>query len=436
MTERKPYLIAGGGIGGLTAALALAQVGVPSFVIERSLAFHEVGAGLQLSPNATRILRRLGVLDALMELAIQPQYVRVRRGPDGAELARLPLDDAEKRWGAPYIAVHRADLLAALIERARGEDLIRISNESLLTGFIQDEKGVAITYLADGEFRRADGAALIGADGVRSTTRARAIQDRWDKPAYTGHTAWRTTLPAAGLPEAYRRHVGNLWFGERAHLVHYPLRGGSIVNVVALVEDPWRGEDDPDFWDNAGDRRFLHDRFKSWCGEARELIGAGETWLRWPLFDRPPLESFAHGSDGPARRRRPSHAALSRSGRGAGDRGRRRARRRRRGEPEPYLRRTCAIFRRPRGAHPQDPGRRAHPGPDLSYERRQGLRPRSGLEAFDPRDPAVAPGLDLRALKNGARRNGARAPLAPCVRKPNRSKQPRATLWERLPDEF
>jgi salicylate hydroxylase len=295
LTERKPYLIAGGGIGGLTAALALAQVGVPSFAIERSLAFHEVGAGLQLSPNATRILRRLGVLDALMELAIQPQYVRVRRGSDGADLARLPLDDAEKRWGAPYIAVHRADLLAALIERARGEELIRVSNESLLTGFIQDEKGVAITYLADGEFRRADGAALIGADGVRSTTRARAIQDRWDKPAYTGHTAWRTTLPAAGLPEAYRRHVGNLWFGERAHLVHYPLRGGSLVNVVALVEDPWRGEDDPEFWDNEGDRRFLHDRFKSWCGEARELLDASEIWLRWPLFDRPPLESLARG---------------------------------------------------------------------------------------------------------------------------------------------
>ncbi len=297
MTTQEPFVIAGGGVGGLTAALALAQIGVPSFLLERASAFREVGAGLQLSPNASRVLRRLGVLDALMELAVQPQYVRLRRGSDGADLARVPLDDAEKRWGAPYIAVHRADLLAALVERARAENLIRISNDSSLTGFIQDERGVAVTYRFDGEFRRASGAALIGADGVRSMTRSRLIPSSADKPAYTGHTAWRTILPAAGLPEAFRRPVANLWFGERAHLVHYPLRGGSMVNVVALVEDTWRGEaeGDPEFWDNEGDRNFLLNRFKSWRGEARELIGAGETWLRWPLFDRPPLDSFALG---------------------------------------------------------------------------------------------------------------------------------------------
>jgi 2-polyprenyl-6-methoxyphenol hydroxylase-like FAD-dependent oxidoreductase len=209
----------------------------------------------------------------------------------------VPFDDAEKRWGAPYLAVHRADLLAALVDRARGENLITISNDSALTGFIQDEKGVAVTYRFDGEFRRASGAALIGADGVRSMTRTRLIQGVADQPAYTGHTAWRTILPAAGLPEAFLRPVANLWFGERAHLVHYPLRGGSIVNVVALVEDAWRGEaeSDMEFWDNEGDRRFLMNRFKDWCGEARELIGAGETWLRWPLFDRPPLDTWSRG---------------------------------------------------------------------------------------------------------------------------------------------
>ncbi len=297
MTTQEPFVIAGGGVGGLTAALALAQIGVPSLLFERATAFREVGAGLQLSPNACRVLRRLGVLDALMEQAVQPRYVRLRRGSDGAELARVPLDDAEKRWGAPYIAVHRADLLAALVERARAENLIQISNDSSLTGFIQDEKGVAVTYRFDGEFRRASGAALIGADGVRSMTRSRLIQNGADMPAYTGHTAWRAILPAAGLPEAFRRPVANLWFGERAHLVHYPLRGGSIVNVVALVEDTWRGgaESDPQFWDNAGDGKFLLNRFKGWRGEARELIEAGETWLRWPLFDRPPLDSFARG---------------------------------------------------------------------------------------------------------------------------------------------
>ncbi|WP_298422497.1 FAD-dependent monooxygenase [Rhodoblastus sp.] len=297
MTSREPFVIAGGGVGGLTVALALAQIGRRVLLFERAPAFREVGAGLQLSPNACRVLRRLGVLDSLMDLAVAPRFVRLRRNSDGADLARVPLDDAESRWGAPYIGVHRADLLAALVDRARANDLIEITNDSTLTGFIQDERGVAVTFRFDGEFRRASGAALIGADGVRSMVRSRMFPGEADKPVYTGHTAWRTILPAAKLPDAFRAPVANLWFGDRAHLVHYPLRAGSIVNVVALVEDAWRGEteNDPDFWDTEGDRRFLLNRFKDWAGEARSLIGAGETWMRWPLFDRPSLDAWTRG---------------------------------------------------------------------------------------------------------------------------------------------
>lgn len=298
MTSQEPFVIAGGGVGGLSAALALAQTGQRSLLLERAPAFREVGAGLQLSPNACRILRGLGALDALTPQAVAPEYVRLRRGSDGADLARIPLADAEARWGAPYLAVHRADLLAALVERARAEPLIEISNDSTLTGFIQDEKGVAVTYRFDGEFRRASGAALVAADGVRSLVRTRLIGGDSDKPAFTGHTAWRALLPAAGLPDFLRRRVANLWFGERAHLVHYPLRGGEIVNVVALVEDAWRGDGEgaePDFWDNAGDSKFLLNRFKSWRQEARDLIAAGESWMRWPLFDRPPLDAWSRG---------------------------------------------------------------------------------------------------------------------------------------------
>ncbi|HUO54980.1 MAG TPA: FAD-dependent monooxygenase, partial [Rhodoblastus sp.] len=189
MTSQEPFVIAGGGVGGLAAALALARIGRPSLLFERASAFREVGAGLQLSPNACRVLRGLGVLDVLLDLAIAPEYVRLRRGGDGKDLARVPLADAEKRWGAPYLAVHRADLLAALVDRARQDNLIQISNDSSLTGFIQDEKGVAVTYRFDGEFRRASGAALVAADGVRSLVRGRLIGGDSDKPAFTGHTA-------------------------------------------------------------------------------------------------------------------------------------------------------------------------------------------------------------------------------------------------------
>jgi len=298
LTSHEPFVIAGGGVGGLAAALALAQVGQRSLLLERAPAFREVGAGLQLSPNASRILRRLGALDALKTAAVAPDHVQLRRGGDGAELARIPLADAEKRWGAPYLAVHRADLLSALVERARTEPLIEINTDSTLTGFIQDEQGVAVTYRFDGEFRRASGAALIAADGVRSMVRSRLIGGEGDQPAYTGHTAWRALIPAASLPDFLLRPIANLWFGDRAHLVHYPLRGGSIVNVVALVEDAWRGDGEgpePDFWDNVGDRKFLQNRFRNWKQEIRDLIASSENWMRWPLFDRPPLESWSRG---------------------------------------------------------------------------------------------------------------------------------------------
>jgi salicylate hydroxylase len=289
-------VIAGGGVGGLSAALALAQIGRASLVLERAPAFREVGAGLQLAPNACRILRDWGVLELLRDSAVAPEMVRIRRGTDGADLARLSLRNAEKIWGAPYFNIHRADLLSALLEQARKNTLIEIRNGATLTGFIEDERGVAVTYRGGDDFRRASGDALIGADGLRSLVRSRLQGDENDKPAYTGHTAWRALIPADDLPEAMRRRASNLWLGERAHLVHYPLRGGKVINVVALVEDSWRGDGERgDIWDNEGDRKFLLNRFKSWSREALELVGASDGWLRWPMFDRPPIASWARG---------------------------------------------------------------------------------------------------------------------------------------------
>jgi salicylate hydroxylase len=300
--QRAPIVIAGGGVAGLSAALGLARAGRPSLVLERAQAFGEVGAGLQLAPNATRILRDYGALELLRELAVAPEHVRIRRGRDGTDLARLPLRDAEQRWGAPWFNVHRADLLSALLEPAEQNSLIEIRTDATLTGFVQDEQGVAVSYRdSHGETHRASGAALIGADGLRSLVRARLHEASSDRPAYTGHTAWRAVIPAKDLPQAFRAPASNLWLGKKAHLVHYPLRAGAVVNIVALVEDDWRGagaearEESARFWDQAGDRGFLLDRFGDWAAEARELLAAPESWLRWPLFDRPPLDSYARG---------------------------------------------------------------------------------------------------------------------------------------------
>ena len=294
--ERSPIVIAGGGVAGLSAALGLARAGRSSLVLERAQEFGEVGAGLQLAPNATRILRAFGALDFLDAQAVAPEHVRIRRGRDGADLARLPLRDAEKRWGAPYLNVHRADLLSALLELARENSLIEICNDATLTGFVQDEQGVAVSYRSGNETRRASGAALLGADGVRSLVRSRLQDGKSDKPDYTGHTAWRAVIPAQKLPPRFSAPASNLWLGERAHLVHYPLRAGAIVNVVALVEDEWRGagaqarDESARFWDQAGNCGVLLERFGDWAAEARELLAASENWLRWPLFDRPPID--------------------------------------------------------------------------------------------------------------------------------------------------
>jgi len=296
----QPILIAGGGVGGLCAALALARVGRRTLVLERAPAFREVGAGLQLAPNATRILRDYGALTLLEGLAVAPTHVRIRRGRDGARLANLPLRDADKRWGAPYFNVHRADLLSALAELASRNSLIEIRHDATLTGFVQDEQGVAVTYRGQDEIHRAGGEVLIGADGVRSIVRARLRDPQTDQPNYTGHTAWRAVVPASDLPPAFSEPASNLWLGEKAHLVHYPLRAGAIVNIVALVEDGWRGDgergrDGAQFWDQAGDRRILLDRFKDWAPEAQQFLSAPESWMRWPMFDRPPLDSYARG---------------------------------------------------------------------------------------------------------------------------------------------
>ncbi len=194
-----------------------------------------------------------------------------------------------------------------------------------MTGYIEDERGVAVTYKNGGEYRRAAGDALIGADGVRSMVRSRMYDIAVDKPSYTGHTAWRTLLSAAELPEFMRLPVANLWLGERAHIVHYPLRGGSIVNVVALVEDSWRGNGesgDPNFWDHEGDWKFLANRFKDWSKDAHEVIRPGNSWLRWPLFDRPPIPSWSRGRVALLGDAAHPMLALPRPGRGSGDRGR------------------------------------------------------------------------------------------------------------------
>ncbi len=284
-------VIAGAGIGGLSAALSLARVGWRVSLYEKAKVLEETGAGLQLSPNASTILRNLGVLERLTPFALRPEAIRIRRARDGATLALMPLESAEKRWGAPYLVVHRADLQRALLETVAREGSITLQTGAAVAGFAPGGDGVAVA-IAQGAVRlKVAGDCLIGADGLRSFVRQRL---HGDALRFSGRTAWRATIEAARVPVAMRQKETNLWLGRKAHLVHYPLRGGAIVNVVAIVDEDFH-PDEKEFWSSPGEPGFLEARFVRWDKTARDLLRSAFAWQKWPLADRNPAASFVAG---------------------------------------------------------------------------------------------------------------------------------------------
>ncbi|WP_244544407.1 MULTISPECIES: FAD-dependent monooxygenase [unclassified Beijerinckia] len=294
MSEKTHAIIAGAGIGGLTAALALSRAGFRVSVLERAAMLDEVGAGLQLSANATSILRDLGLLERLHRVALTPEALHVRRASDGTQLMRMPFGAlAETRWGAPHLVVHRADLQRLLLEEAARSPDISVETNTEVLGFTTLTGGIQVGATRNGEQVRYDGHLLIGADGLRSTVRERLGLGLSDRPVYSGRSAWRALLPAQNAPAFALMLASNLWLGPRAHLVHYPLRGGDVVNIVAIVEDRWRGDDDRQFWQTEGDAQFVRARFANWHADAQELIGAVKEWRRWPLFDRNTVDRWA-----------------------------------------------------------------------------------------------------------------------------------------------
>ncbi len=287
-------LVAGAGIGGLAAALALARSGASVTLIERAEALAEVGAGVQLSPNASAILDRLGVLDSLRGDACAPQAIRVRSAQSAATLSLMPLETAEARWGSPYLVAHRADLQSALLEAVRRQPTVTLHLGTALAGFGTTAEGVTVTARTRGLTRSFAADVLIGADGVRSGVRARLV-DASDEPRETGRTAWRALIPAGSLDPVFANGETGLWLGRDAHLVHYPLRGGAVVNVAAVLRETRVPDDRESWWAMPGDAAVIARHFASWHKLARGLIGAAPAWQCWPLSDRAPLPAWNAG---------------------------------------------------------------------------------------------------------------------------------------------
>ncbi len=288
-------LIAGAGVAGLATALALSKAGFEVSIFEREPALKEFGAGLQLSPNATRVLASLGVLDEVAAWATAPSSIRVLRGRDDAELSRLDLRDAAKRWGSPYLVIHRADLQAALLGIANRDSRTKIRLGHVLAGLVPEGDEIMVGVKRGALSLSEKGDLLIGADGLRSKTRERLGLGDADAAIFTGRIAFRATLPAAALATSSSPPVVTLRLGARAHLVQYPLRDGREINLVAVIESGWRGAPPSDPWDGEADRETLDRAFSDWSRAARALIAAPESWRAWPLFTRPPIATYTTG---------------------------------------------------------------------------------------------------------------------------------------------
>jgi 2-polyprenyl-6-methoxyphenol hydroxylase-like FAD-dependent oxidoreductase len=280
-------LILGGGIGGLATGIALAERGMSATVLERSRFADESGTGIQLGPNATRVLRQLGALDTIEAVSFKPGSISLFDGPSGRRLAAMPLGDAvEARYGAPYLTLHRADLHASLLAVCRGKSAIE-----LLQGFNVSEvralnEGVEART---GDGRAIQGASLIAADGVWSLLRrqiAPAAELR-----FAGATAWRALLPRESLGDPFSAPTVGLWLGSGAHLVHYPVRRGDAVNVVAIVEDGSAEQG----WNREADPAPLQAAFNRWAAPARALLDSVETWRCWSLYQLKPLGRWTEG---------------------------------------------------------------------------------------------------------------------------------------------
>lgn len=281
MAEKKPVVVAGAGIAGLTAALSLARTGMDVIVLERADHLAEIGAGLQLSPNASRILIDLGLGPALRETAVVPRAILIRDARGGETVAELPLSPAiEADYGAPYWVVHRGDLQAALLERVKAEPRIRLELGTCLEGAHEEPDALVVDAWIAATRKSLRAEALIGADGVWSQTRVKLLGG---KPArYSGRTAWRTTLSAAAVAETGIAEIGvstGLWLGDRAHLVHYPIRAGREINLIAAVDDDWIEQR----WDVPGDPSDLLKAFAGWPAPVRDLLTRPCQWRKWAL---------------------------------------------------------------------------------------------------------------------------------------------------------
>ena len=282
-----PVLIAGGGIGGLAAAIGLAQKGIPSVVLEKASSLGEIGAGIQLGPNAFHAFDYLGVGEAARSMAVYIDQLRLMDALTAQEIAHVDLGEAFRtRFRNPYAVVHRGDLHGVFLKGCQAHPLVELRVRSEVASYDQD--GTSVTArLASGE--RVKGSMLIGADGLWSNVRKQVVGD--GPPRVSGHTTYRSVIPTEQMPGDLRWNAATLWAGPKCHLVHYPLSGWKVFNLVVTCHndapEPVAGK--PVSEDEVMQGfRHIHER-------AQSIIRHGKDWKLWVLCDRDPVERWVDG---------------------------------------------------------------------------------------------------------------------------------------------
>ncbi len=281
-----PVLVAGGGIGGIAAALALTRQGFDVQVLEQAPQLGEIGAGIQLGPNAFSAFDALGIGPQARSRAVYTDFMVMHDAIDEYQVGQIPTGEAFlQRFGNPYAVIHRADVHLSLLEGAQASDRIQVRTSTQVCSVEQDEAGVTVI---DQHGERHRGIALIGADGVKSAVRRQYVGD---EARVSGHVVYRAVVDKADFPADLRWNAASIWVGPNCHLVHYPLRGGEQYNVVVTFHsrqvEQWSVTE--------GSREEVQSYFDGICPRARQLIDLPKSWKRWATADREPIGQWTYG---------------------------------------------------------------------------------------------------------------------------------------------
>ena len=281
-----PVLVAGGGIGGLAAALALTRQGFDVKVLEQAAALGEIGAGLQVGPNGFAAFDALGVGEIARSKAVYTDFMVMHDALDEHQVGQIPTGEAFlNRFGNPYAVIHRADAHRALLDGAMSSDRIEVLTGKQVQRIEQDEEGVTVF---DGQGGRHRGVALIGADGVKSAVRRQFVGD---EARVSGHVVYRAVVDRKDFPADLQWNAASIWVGPNCHLVHYPLRGGEQYNVVVT----FHSRDTEEWSVRMGSREEVLSYFEGICPKARQLIELPKDWSRWATADREPIAQWNFG---------------------------------------------------------------------------------------------------------------------------------------------